>query len=305
MYRLRCFIILFPFTLDSNGQHDSEEEEDAYSTRKYMYFDVNSIYALFPFTLDSNGQHDSEEEEDAYSTRKYMYFDVNSIYALFPFTLDSNGQHDSEEEEDAYSTRKYMYFHVHSIYTLFPRMYMYFDVNSIYTLFPFIVGEREKMIYQDFLRKVFQGNMCMRHSVMNNVIVDKQLKRLLSFAIKGKLIFNSNFNHKQKIHARVLENDLTDVFDHCISPLIEDVPLVSPLMKSPSLVKPESATGTEEEDEDEEYCQAKQCNIEKYKGKVARWIQCDSCNKWLHFFCAGLDQRRKTPQNFICCQCDI
>ena len=34
--------------------------------------------------------------------------------------------------------------------------------------------------------------------------------------------------------------------------------------------------------------------------EVERWIQCDICDGWVHFVCAGLQEE---PENFVCEHC--
>jgi len=39
--------------------------------------------------------------------------------------------------------------------------------------------------------------------------------------------------------------------------------------------------------------------------KTLQWIQCDICNEWLHYDCAGINQATVTKDMAFSCRCDI
>ena len=55
-----------------------------------------------------------------------------------------------------------------------------------------------------------------------------------------------------------------------------------------------SSSGSEEDGK----CGALHCWIPAYKRSILKWIKCDSCDKYFHYYCVGLN---KTPTNDYCC----
>ena len=49
---------------------------------------------------------------------------------------------------------------------------------------------------------------------------------------------------------------------------------------------------------EEDRCDIGDC---KRAGKGGRWIQCNTCGRWMHYKCAGI---RRAPKVFTCCYCN-
>ena len=64
-----------------------------------------------------------------------------------------------------------------------------------------------------------------------------------------------------------------------------------------------SSEGSNADDEDDQDCQALTCK--QPTGNTVTWVQCETCFKWLHLTCIGIDEadlEEDTP--FTCKECE-
>ena len=73
-------------------------------------------------------------------------------------------------------------------------------------------------------------------------------------------------------------------------------PLVSSLTGTSALIRPVEVATTS--------CDARNCILDRFKGRKADWVQCDSCDKWIHQFCAGLTKKEvEVMKEYYCESC--